>query len=216
MIRLMGMVALVALVSGCVGPPKGRRPLSQRPGDVVPKGPDLRQCLSDLKQLNADYTLMPDRNFGRGCSNLSSVRLTSIGIPITNITAIRCALAREVALWTRDSVQPAARRLFGSPVIRVESMGSYSCRNVVGRPQAAGNRSEHATGNAIDIGGFVLASGRRISVAQGWQGNDEERKFLRVVRAAGCERFQTVLSPDYNAAHWDHLHFDMGRGPFCR
>jgi hypothetical protein len=216
MIRLMGMVALVALISGCVGPPRGGRPVLRRPGALVPNGPELRQCLSDLKQLNADYTLMPDRNFGGGCSNLSSVRLTSVGIPITNITAIRCALAREVALWTRDSVQPAARRWFGSPVVRVESMGSYSCRNVIGRPQAAGNRSEHATGNAIDIGGFVLANGRRISVAQGWQGDDEEKKFLRAVRAAGCQRFQTVLSPDFNAAHWDHLHFDMGRGPFCR
>jgi hypothetical protein len=25
-----------------------------------------------------------------------------------------------------------------------------------------------------------------------------------------------VLSPDYNADHRDHFHFDMGRGPFCR
>ncbi|MGB3930458.1 MAG: extensin family protein, partial [Sphingobium sp.] len=29
--------------------------------------------------------------------------------------------------------------------------------------------------------------------------------------------FSTVLSPDYNAAHHDHFHFDMGgRGAFCR
>jgi hypothetical protein len=24
-----------------------------------------------------------------------------------------------------------------------------------------------------------------------------------------------VLSPDYNAAHYNHMHLDMGKGPFC-
>jgi hypothetical protein len=53
-------------------------------------------------------------------------------------------------------------------------------------------------------------------VIGGWNGDSDSRAFLRDVRAGGCKRFQTVLSPDYNAAHHDHLHFDMGRGPFCR
>jgi hypothetical protein len=209
------LFVLLAFVAGCVGPPKGRAPV-RRPVAVGPSGPELRQCLVDLDRLDARYTLLPDQDYGAGCSVTASVKLTSVGVPVTNIVAIRCPLARNVALWMRDSVQPAARRLFGSPVARLESMGSYSCRNVIGRPQAAGNRSEHATGNAIDIGAFVLTDGRRITVAQGWQGSDDERKFLRTVRQAGCARFQTVLSPDFNAAHWDHLHFDMGRGPFCR
>jgi hypothetical protein len=26
----------------------------------------------------------------------------------------------------------------------------------------------------------------------------------------------TILSPDYNALHHDHLHFDMGGKSFCR
>lgn len=215
MLRFILLSVVLALIAGCVGPPKGRKPV--RPSVAVAQtGPELRQCLVDLDRLNARYTLLPDQDYGAGCSVTGSVRLTSVGVPVTNIVAIRCPLARNVALWMRDSVQPAARRLFGSPVARLESMGSYSCRNVIGRPQAAGNRSEHATGNAIDIGAFVLADGRRITVAQGWQGVDDEREFLRTVRQAGCARFQTVLSPDFNAAHWDHLHFDMGRGPFCR
>lgn len=203
------------MIAGCVGPPKGRQP-AQRPVVIQPSAPDLRQCLADLDRLGARYTLLPDRDHGNGCSTLASVQLTGVGPPVTNITAIRCPLAREVAMWMRDSVQPAARRWFGKPVARLESMGSYSCRNVIGRPQAAGNRSEHATANAIDIGGFTLADGRRVSVAQGWNGTEAERGFLSDVRAAACRRFRTVLSPDFNAAHWDHLHFDLGRGPFCR
>ena len=68
----------------------------------------------------------------------------------------------------------------------------------------------------MDVSGFVLADGRRITVEAGWNGSDDERKFLRQVRQAACQRFQTVLSPDFNAAHYNHLHFDLGRGPYCR
>ena len=147
---------------------------------------------------------------------MSSVRLTSVGVPISNVTAIQCPLALALTRWTQNVVQPAAKQWFGARVMQIESFGAYSCRNVIGRPSAAGNRSEHATANAVDIGGFILADGRRVSVKAGWAGTEKERGFLRQIRASACQRFQTVLSPDYNAAHHDHLHFDMGRGPFCR
>lgn len=209
-------LVIVASLAACVGPPKSHRPVSQRPMPVVPQGADLKQCLSDLNQLKARYSLVPDQDRGGGCSTFSSIKPTDIGIPVTNITAIQCPLARALALWTRDAVQPAAGKILGSPVTRLESMGSYSCRNVIGRAQASGNRSEHATANAVDIGAFVLADGRRITITSGWNGTDDEKRFLRSVHAAACKRFQTVLSPDYNAAHFDHLHFDLGRGPFCR
>jgi len=94
-------------------------------------------------------------------------------------------------------------------------MGSYSCRNVAG----SGRRSAHATGEAIDIAGFLLADGRRISVKNGWHGGSErEREFLRVVRQSACKRFDTVLSPDYNSAHHDHLHLEgvIGTKSYCR
>ena len=32
----------------------------------------------------------------------------------------------------------------------------------------------------------------------------------------GCRFFDGVLSPDYNAAHRDHLHLDRGPWWFCR
>ena len=52
----------------------------------------------------------------------------------------------------------AARQIMGSPLVRIETMGSYNCRNVAG----SGRRSAHATAEAIDVSGFVLADGRRI------------------------------------------------------
>lgn len=128
-----------------------------------------------------------------------------------------CALAAGLELWLRRGVRPAAQELLGSPLERIEHLGAYSCRRLYGR--AEGRWSEHASGNAIDIAGFVLEDGRRISVLGGWNGDPAEAAFLRRVRDEGCKVFGTVLSPDYNAAHRDHLHIDQqgrGFGSVCR
>jgi hypothetical protein len=213
--HLTVMIALLCAVSACVGPSKDKRQNQNRPL-ARPVSVDVKQCLSDLSAMKSRYSLVPDQNFGGGCSVSGAVQLLDVGIPVTNVKAVKCGVARNLALWVRESVQPAARDAFGSRVVKVESMGGYACRNVIGNAASSSNRSEHATANAIDIGGFVLADGRRVAIKSGWNGSGDERKFLRTVRTAGCKRFQTVLSPDYNAAHHDHLHFDMGRGPFCR
>lgn len=216
MVRLAPLLCCIAVMSGCVGPPRGRRPAVGPVISVVPVTADLKQCLVSLDRMPARYSLVEGQSAGGGCSTLSTVKLTLAGVPITNITAIRCPLAQALTLWAQGPMQNAARRYLGSKVVRIESMGAYSCRNVIGRASAAGTRSEHATANAVDIGAFVLADGRRVSVQAGWNGKADEQNFLRTIRADACTRFQTVLSPDYNAAHFDHLHFDMGRGPFCR
>jgi len=99
-------------------------------------------------------------------------------------------------------------------VVRIETFGTYACRNVNGAQ--AGRLSEHASANAVDVAAFILGNGRRITVKGGWNGDAREARFLRSVRAAACRTFSTVLSPDYNAAHEDHFHFDMGGGGICR
>jgi hypothetical protein len=213
--QLLFSALLLSALSACVGPPKGQRQ-SRRTPQTRPAAPDLRLCLAELDSMKLRYSIVPDQDFGGGCSNRGAVQLLDVGIPITNVKAVKCGVARSLALWVRESVQPAARESFGSRVVKLESMGAYSCRNIIGNAAVSGSRSEHATANAIDISGFVLADGRHITLQGGWTGQSDERNFLRAVRAGGCKHFQTVLSPDYNAAHYNHLHFDMGRGPFCR
>ncbi len=118
-----------------------------------------------------------------------------------------CPIAAALALWERDVVQPAALRVLGSRVASVEHFGSFSCRRLYGR--ADGGWSEHATADAVDIAGFRLADGRRISVLRDWDAAGADALFLRAVRDGACDLFATVLSPDYNAAHANHLHFDQ-------
>jgi hypothetical protein len=39
---------------------------------------------------------------------------------------------------------------------------------------------------------------------------------LRDARDGAWRAFNVVLSPDYDAAHRSHFHFDMGRWVICR
>jgi hypothetical protein len=216
----IGPVLLLALASSaCVAPSGGNRPdPAHRNGTDRARAaePDTKQCLADLQKLRSRFTILPNQDFGGGCSQRGNIMLTAASVPITNVRAVKCGVARNLTLWIQGPVQRAAREGLGSSVIRLETFGGYACRNVIGNAAAAGQRSEHATGNAIDIAAFVLADGRRITVEKGWRGGKDERDFLRNVRASACKQFPTVLSPDYNAAHYNHFHFDMGRGPFCR
>lgn len=200
-------------------------------GDLVPKGKvtrstpppvsrpvarqafDLNQCHARLTTAAVAFTPLPDQRFGGGCSAVGSVKLLNIGVPTTNLGAMTCDLAAHFAAWARYGVQPAARQLLGAEVVRIETFGTYNCRPIAGSTKL----SEHAHSNAVDVSAFVLDDGRRISISGGWNGDARAARFLRTVRASACKRFRTVLSPDYNAAHRDHLHFDMGgRGGFCR
>ncbi|WP_265530252.1 extensin-like domain-containing protein [Sphingomicrobium marinum] len=125
-------------------------------------------------------------------------------------TITACPVAAALTLWEREIVQPAAARHLGTSVVRIRTLGSYSCRRLYGR--ADGAWSAHATADAIDISGFELADGRTLTLTDSWNGTPEEAAFLREVRDGACTLFRTTLSPDYNAAHADHFHFDMASG----
>ena len=207
------LVAAMLLLSACIPTVADRHQSRKRPVPV-PNGEMLRQCTADLTRMGATFRVLPDSRGPGACSAINSVLLTGAGASITQLRATQCQLARHFVAWVRGPVQQAAREVYGLSVVRVETMGSYACRQV--RGVASASLSEHAFANAIDVAGFVLADGRRVTVKTGWQGASADAAFLRRIRKAACQRFKTVLSPDYNAAHADHLHLDMGRGPYCR
>lgn len=219
-------VALVAalLLSACSGDmiPTGHHPRTTkraptRPVSKPPRygvdSPEFRQCAGRLASLGVRYTPLPDRNYGGGCTSYGAVQLDEIVVPVTGLGQMTCPVAQNFAAWARYGVAPAARAYFGVELVRIDTFGTYNCRVIAG----SGQLSEHARANAIDIAAFLLADGRRISVQNGWSGDAVSQAFLRRVRDSACKRFRTVLSPDYNEAHHDHLHFDMGgRGGYCR
>ncbi len=205
------LLVLLAL-SSCIGAPRRQRPPPQ--AERVMDSAALRQCLAKLDLGVARYRLLPDRDFGNGCSAKSAVQLRDIGTPVSNLGAMTCPLASAFAQWVQSDLQIPAMGEFGSPVVRVETFGTYACRNVNGA--AEGRLSEHAFANAVDVSAFVLKDGTRVAVLGGWRGDARRARFLRAVRDAACRRFRTVLSPDYNSLHDNHLHLDMGGARLCR
>lgn len=203
------------LLAACGGREAERA--DRRVGPPPPGTREFAMCAADLNADGVRFRALPDQHFGGGCSAAGAVQLLDIGVPTTNLGAMRCGLARTFARWVRYGAQPAARQILGSELVRVESMGTYACRNVVGRGDRPARLSGHAIANAADVGAFVLADGRRIAVLGGWASPDpDEREFLRVVHRSACRRFGTVLGPDYNAAHANHLHVEDDRAGFCR
>lgn len=210
--RLLLIAIGLLLLPGCIPPGRSPRTTWRPPAETPEK---FQQCVTMMRTEGSQVQALPDRQFDNGCSATSAVKLVAIGIPVTNLGAVKCTLAAPFARWVRDDVPALARRWLGGDVVRIESFGSFACRPVNNQ---AGNRlSEHGRANAIDIAAFVLRDGRRISVKDGWNGDDADaRNFLRALHRAACSRFAVVLGPESNALHHDHFHFDMGNGPYCR
>jgi hypothetical protein len=216
MSRFASVLVLTLLVTACGG--RSDRDVVRRDNDAFKSEP-ARQCLSTLKAADVRYTPLPNQNNGGGCRTIDTVKLMSFSTEATNLGAMTCPLAASFAAWAKHAVRPAARQYLGSDIVRIETMGTYSCRNVNGG--RSGKLSEHAFGNAVDVSAFILKDGRRVSVLNGWNGKSDERAFLRRLHESACKRFGTVLGPNYNAAHANHFHFDMGKSmkdgsAYCR
>jgi hypothetical protein len=216
MSRFASVLVLTLLVTACGG--RSDRDVVRRDNDAFKSEP-ARQCLSTLKAADVRYTPLPNQNNGGGCRTIDTVKLMSFSTEATNLGAMTCPLAANFAAWAKHAVRPAARQYLRSDIVRIETMGTYSCRNVNGG--RSGKLSEHAFGNAVDVSAFILKDGRRVSVLDGWNGKSDERAFLRRLHDSACKRFGTVLGPNYNAAHANHFHFDMGKSmkdgsAYCR
>ncbi len=219
---LLPLLSLTVLLGACGAIPQGRAPEQaagiKRSAQVFTPRPEARACLADLGARKAAFSPVPDKYFGAGCSTLGAVRIESLKsddaqLALTNLGPVTCPLAETFADWARFGADRAAQQILGSPIVKIETMGSYNCRNVAG----SSRRSAHATASAIDVSGFVLADGRRITVSDNWADQSPKvRRFFTTVHASACKRFGTVLGPAYNAAHKDHLHLELSGRAFCK
>lgn len=151
------------------------------------------------------------------CGIDDPVLISSVaGIRLSQPALLGCRTARRVADWLTGVVKAEALEHLQSNIAEVHVMGSYTCRS---RNNIAGGKlSEHARGRAIDIGGFTLSDGRQVTVVGDW-GKNSAGDFLRRIWRKGCGSFATVLGPDADRNHQDHLHLDTsprGGEPYCR
>lgn len=180
-------------------------------GKLARIGADPAGCRAALRAGGVAFVDQPVREDGF-CSTRDTVRAQSRLSPAAPV--MTCPLALRYAVWERQVLEPAARRLLDDDLVRVEHLGTYACRTIYGR---AGERpSQHASASALDVSGVRLKDGRRLTIAGDFRKDGPEGRFLRVARAGACDLFGAVLGPDYNAAHADHLHLDLSPYRLCR
>lgn len=177
-------------------------------------GRDPRLCRAILAKAGLTWRDLPDQSDGGFCVVRDALRIESGMAPLLPADApMVCKEALALSIWERQIVQPAAFELLGQAVTGLDHYGAYSCRRMYGK--ADGPVSEHALANAIDIAGFKLADGQKVTVAADWTDPGPRGQFLRRVRDGACRVFRTTLSPDYNAQHRDHFHLDMNGWAKC-
>jgi hypothetical protein len=208
------------------------RPVSLNPPGVAPYADDIPDdailppghgAPRQQPAYNAPLYQQPEPQPQRQLPALGPVRgpqgmNTMMPATLTPAATLACPLVSALDHWVSEGVQPAAMRWFGAQVVEIKQISAYSCRSMVGAGMS--HISEHAFGNALDVAGFILADGRKITVKDGWHGSPEEQGFLHDVQLTACENFTTVLAPGYNIYHYDHIHVDLmrrasGRRP-CR
>ena len=170
-------------------------------------------CLEKLGEAGVEYVLLAADTDDSRCALGETLTLTRSLTPY-NAAPLRMSCQQMAALymWERQIARPLAEKTFGSPLRQIETYGTFSCRNIAG----SNKRSEHSYANAIDISGFVLEDGRRIMVRDHWRASNDYGRFLKKVHRGACKLFSVTLGPDYDAAHADHFHFDMGSTESCK
>lgn len=200
------------------------------------------KCTETLASATFDYELLPPLKEGL-CGAPAPILLKSIGrdpnVAIDPPATVTCPLVKALSKWLNDTVQAEAKALFNSHVVKLHA-ASYACRNRNGRADQP--LSEHALANALDITDFVLASGQQITMLKpanpplplpnpgrvyserftvqpaSLSLGDRQRDFLEFVQDKACKHFGTVLGPDADEAHENHLHVDMKQrqSAFCQ
>jgi hypothetical protein len=129
------------------------------------------RCTALLK--NLDVVVVPATPWreGQDCGAAAPMKLISIGkgqqqVTLSPPVTVTCDLIAALHKWVQGDLQPLAKKHLGGPLVRIEAMSAYSCRNAYGRAKT--RLSEHARANALDIGSFVTAKGQKAAVVADW------------------------------------------------
>ncbi|MCR6629677.1 MAG: extensin family protein [Magnetospirillum sp.] len=220
--RLLAMAVLLGLAA-CSSPPPPPQLAAPAPAPVL-LDPDAA-CLQDLAALGVSF--QPVQSFGdsdQGCGVGNAVKVSAAGVPWNRPGVLTCAMARTLARYQAEVVQPLAQQRFGQPVARIHHAGTYDCRVRRNNTTAAaaalggsrgGRLSEHSKGQAIDLMAFELADGTMVSVKKDWRSGGAKAAFLKDLAKASCSSFNVVLTPNHDRFHQDHFHLDIGPHTLC-
>ena len=168
-----------------------------------------KACRQRLQKLGVTFRDVPRIARGRSCGIEWPVELSGLsgGIQIRPAAQVNCQITEAFARWVKAELVPSTRMRYLSGVSAIHQMSSYSCRTMNSQRGAA--MSEHAKGNAIDVGKIVLKIGKAIAIEKKGFFAFREKGLLKAVRGDSCKYFSTVLGPGSDRFHKDHFHFDL-------
>lgn len=150
-----------------------------------------------------------------------------------------CRLASAVDAWVTTVLQPAAKEIMGSPVVGMTGTSSYVCRNRNGAAEGPISEHAFANafdvgsfqladGRSVDVAVWGATVPRLAAAPNGLPQEktvasvptphipgapaalaDIRLTFLKRIHHEACNMFGTVLGPEANEAHREHLHFDL-------
>ncbi|MBM2575843.1 extensin family protein [Jannaschia sp. Os4] len=226
--RLLPVLAILALLGGAAWwalvDPRSPLPAAWNPfagyDPRDPPGPFTAMRLSRAAaepvacaaalDLVATFDPLPPLDGEGACDVPHRVGLRSVGEAAIRLET-SCAAALRLAVWARHAAQPAAAAIAGAPISAIRHQGSYACRAVRGGTRP----STHSTAEAIDIRAVVVA-GREVPLLGAWDDPGPDGRLWRALHAGACEWFVTVLGPDFDANHADHLHAQSRGWGLCR
>ena len=126
---------------------------------------------------------------------------------------LTCQMAIAMADFERI-VQEEADRFMGSPVVAIDHMGTYNCRDMALYDML----SEHSFANGIDLKTFHFKNGKEADVLKHFKPGepdieDPRALFMRSLanRLYDEEVFSVVVTPYFDAVHRNHIHVDLAR-----
>jgi hypothetical protein len=142
----------------------------------------LQDCVRSLGPITGEVEPLAPLRAGE-CGAAAPVAVSALAsaprVELRPSATVNCGMAGRLYRWIEEVVQPAARELLGSPVVGITNLSGYQCRNRNGGRDAFAKTSEHAFANAIDIGGFELADGRRVEVLAHWGATERDLQEAR-------------------------------------
>lgn len=190
--------------------PRARNPMSESEAQFTGQMPRSEiACRQRLRKLGVEFRDIPRISNGPSCGIDYPIELAGLsgGIDVKPAVKLNCEVTEAFAKWVKYELAPSSRYRYWSGVKTIKPLGGYSCRTMNSR---RGNpMSEHAHGNAIDVGKFVLKNGKEIDVRKKGFFAFREKGLLKAVRTDSCKYFNTVLGPGSDPFHKDHFHFDL-------
>lgn len=168
-----------------------------------------KNCRRELQKFGVKFRELEPIGKGASCGIAHPIEVGGLsgGIQLKPAATLNCPVTLAFARWVKYELVPSSRYRYFSGVKTIYQMSSYSCRRM--NSSSSNPWSEHAHGNAIDVGKFVLNSGKEIDVRKKGLFAFREKGLLKAVRTDSCKYFNTVLGPGSDVHHKDHFHFDL-------